>query len=99
MAEHLVHSAHGHKHSGHGHTDFLHDGHLHFQHGDHYDEHVLEVSSVNPNDCKSVKCECAHDDCGHVEIPHGDHMDHVFNGMLHHRHGDHCDNHGSVRLT
>jgi hypothetical protein len=26
-------------------------------------------------------------------------MDHVFNGMLHHRHGDHCDNHGSVRLT
>ncbi len=52
-----THSDHEHRHGpgcGHaavyhdGHTDYLHDGHLHHPHGDHVDEHVIAVSSENP---------------------------------------------------
>jgi hypothetical protein len=31
-------------------------------------------------------------------VPHGDHQDYLYEGMLHHPHGDHCDNHGPVTL-
>jgi hypothetical protein len=27
-------------------------------------------------------------------MPHGDHVDYLVNGHLHHPHGDHCDDHG-----
>lgn len=37
-------------------------------------------------------------DCGHEAIPHGDHVDYVVNGRLHHPHGDHCDDHGPVTI-
>jgi len=33
------------------HIDYLHDGHLHHPHGDHVDEHQLEVSAKNPDQC------------------------------------------------
>jgi hypothetical protein len=99
---HTSHQGHDHKHGsncGHtavkhdGHTDYLHDGHLHSAHDDHYDEHAVEVSSRNPADCKPASC--SHQ--GKAEaIPHGDHTDHLHGGKLHHRHGDHCDDHGSV---
>src|SRR3984893_13898091 len=37
--------------------------------------------------------------CGHEAIPHGDHLDYLVNGRLHHTHGDHCDDHGPVQLV
>ncbi len=30
------------------HVDYLHDGHLHHQEGNHVEEHVIEVSATNP---------------------------------------------------
>lgn len=29
--------------------------------------------------------------CGHVAVPHGDHVDYVHDGHLHHKHEDHWD--------
>jgi hypothetical protein len=55
------------------------------------------VSSANPAGCKQVSCSCNHDGCEHEQVPHGDHVDHVYNGTLHFRHEGHCDDHG--RLT
>lgn len=37
--------------------------------------------------------------CGHEAVPHGDHIDYLVNGRLHHPHGDHCDDHGAVELV
>ncbi|MFT3815835.1 MAG: hypothetical protein QM740_21125 [Acidovorax sp.] len=31
---------------------------------------------------------------GREPVPHGDDVDHLVNGHLHHPHGDHCDDHG-----
>ncbi len=31
--------------------------------------------------------------CGHTAIQHGDHVDYLHDGHLHHAHGDHCDEH------
>lgn len=88
-----------------GHVDYLHDGHLHHLHGDHVDECVLEVTAANPDGCTSSHLECDHEkdhvhgpDCGHPQVPHGDHVDYLVNGHLHHPHGDHCDDHGPVKV-
>lgn len=108
------HSNHDHEHkAGCGHTaikhddhvDYLHDGHLHHVHGDHVDEHVLPVSQANPDQC-TPKHDCgAHapehkhgPGCGHEAVPHGDHVDYLVDGHLHHPHGDHCDDHGAVEV-
>ncbi len=105
---HHTHEPHSHVHSEHcghtrirhnGHVDYLHDGHLHAEHDGHYDEHVLPVDATNPAHCAPVKCGCKHDDCGHEKVPHGDHVDFLVNGRLHHPHGDHCDDHGPVTLA
>lgn len=32
-------------------------------------------------------------DCGHVAVPHGDHVDYLHDGHLHAAHGDHYDEH------
>jgi G3E family GTPase len=37
--------------------------------------------------------------CGHEAVPHGDHIDYLVDGHLHHPHGDHCDDHGRVQLA
>ena len=37
--------------------------------------------------------------CGHEAVPHGDHVDYLVNGRLHHQHGDHCDDHGPVQIV
>jgi hypothetical protein len=37
--------------------------------------------------------------CGDKTVPHADHVDYLVNGRLHHPHGDHCDDHGSVQLA
>ncbi|MFZ4847901.1 MAG: hypothetical protein ACOYL7_02060 [Caldilinea sp.] len=105
---HQIHHDHAHVHSetcGHlcieheGHVDYLHDGHLHHPHEGHYDEHVIAVSDTNPATCNPVPCACGHDGCGHLTVPHGDHIDYLVNGRLHHRHGDHCDDHGLVTVV
>jgi hypothetical protein len=88
-----------------GHTDYLHDGHLHHVHGDHVDEHVLAVTDANPAGCTPVHDCGGHDKahhhgpaCGHEAVPHGDHVDYLVDGHLHHPHGDHCDDHGAVTV-
>jgi hypothetical protein len=71
-------------------------------HGDHVDEHVIAVSASNPVHCTpEIRCSGhAHGpNCGHEAIPHGDHIDYLVNGRLHHTHGDHCDDHGPVQLV
>lgn len=108
-----THDQHAHQHGsscGHtrlvhdGHDDYLHDGHMHHLHGDHIDEHVLGVSTQNPASCTSGHA-CSHDaahrhgaGCGHEAVPHGDHVDYLVDGHLHHPHGGHCDSHGPVRI-
>ncbi len=105
---HSVHAEHSHQHHagcGHtrilhdGHVDFLHDGHLHSPHDGHYDEHIIAVSSTNPDVCDLVACSCDHEGCGHQKVPHGDHFDFLVDGRLHHKHGDHCDDHGPVTVV
>ena len=115
MTECNVHEGHDHTHGpGCGHTaikhqdhvDYLHDGHLHYLHGDHVDEHRLEVSDKNPDACTSGHALSGHEaghvhgpGCGHEAVPHGDHVDYLVEGRLHHPHGDHCDDHGPVDLA
>jgi hypothetical protein len=105
------HKDHDHKHGadcGHvaikhdDHVDYLHDGHLHHAHGDHCDEHAIAVSDANPADCKPTEHADAHahgPDCGHPAIPHGDHVDYLVDGRLHHTHDGHCDDHGAVEVV
>jgi hypothetical protein len=115
MAEHKTHPDHAHEHGpgcGHaaishdGHTDYLHDGHLHGAHGDHVDECAITVSGANPADCTPAHACGAHEashehgaGCGHAAIPHGDHLDYLVDGHLHHPHADHCDDHGAIKLA
>lgn len=93
-----------------GHTDYLHDGHLHHPHaiGDtvaHYDEHRFEVSATNPEGCVGTTTGCTASGhrhgpgCGHEAVPHGDHVDYLVDGVLHHPDGDHCDTHGAVEVV
>jgi hypothetical protein len=110
--EHPIHEAHAHIHGpgcGHkavlhgDHVDYLHDGHLHRMHGDHIDEHAIEVSARNPEVCTPEHACGGHEPahvhgpgCGHEAIPHGDHVDYLVAGHLHHPHEGHCDDHGPV---
>ncbi len=113
--EHTIHPNHPHQHeTGCGHTavqhgnhvDFLHDGHLHHPHEGHVDEHTLEVSAANPADCTNGHACDGHEaghvhgpNCGHEAVPHGDHVDYLVKGHLHHQHNGHCDNHGNVQVV
>jgi len=108
MTEHATHTDHSHVHGEHcghprvrheDHVDYVHHGHLHAGHDGHYDDHVIAVGAANPADCAPVACACGHDDCGHPTVPHGDHTDYLFEGALHHRHGDHCDDHGRLPIV
>jgi hypothetical protein len=64
---------------------------------------TIPVTESNPHDC-TPEHECEHHDaehqhgpdCGHEPVQHGDHIDYVVGGHLHHPHGDHCDHHGPV---
>lgn len=111
---HHIHTDHSHQHgAGCGHTaivhddhvDYLHDGHLHHAHDGHYDEHTLEVTDKNPATCTTGHSCAAHPadhvhgpGCGHEAVPHGDHVDYLVDGHLHHQHNGHCDNHGAITL-
>ncbi|MFT4102860.1 MAG: hypothetical protein QM674_17860 [Burkholderiaceae bacterium] len=88
------------------HVDYLHDGHLHHPHGNHVEEHVIEVSAANPDGCHPIKDHVGHEaghvhgpGCGHEAVPHGDHVDYLVNGRLHHQHGNHCDDHGPLEVV
>lgn len=88
----------GHKAVRHGdHSDYLHDGHLHSLAGTKVAEHVIEVDRGRPAACAPVECSAKHHPAsGHPAVPHGDHVDYLVDGALHHVHGDHCDLHGTV---
>ncbi len=110
-----AHEGHDHQHGadcGHtaiqhqGHVDYLHDGHLHNVHEGHVDEHRLEVGSSNPEGCTPDHNCADHDSdhqhgegCGHEAVPHGDHVDYLVGGHLHHPHASHCDDHGPVQTA
>jgi hypothetical protein len=107
-----THPEHTHQHkAGCGHTavrhddhiDYLHDGHLHHLHDGHVDEHSIALSALNPAVCTPEHACGAHDaihvhgtGCGHEAVPHGDHIDYLVNGHLHHPHSGHCDDHGPL---
>ena len=87
-----------------GHTDYLHDGHLHNVHAGHVDEHALAVGTANPDACTPKHACGGHDSahahgagCGHDAVPHGDHVDYLVGGHLHHPHASHCDDHGAIQ--
>lgn len=109
---HTHHADHAHAHGagcGHtavrhnGHVDYLHDGHLHHMGAAGVEEHQLEVTAANPEACTpGHRCaghgpEHTHGPgCGHEAVPHGDHVDYLVAGHLHHPHDGHCDDHGQV---
>ncbi|MGO1447923.1 MAG: hypothetical protein ACTHWK_01110, partial [Brevibacterium aurantiacum] len=65
---------------------YLHDGHRHAVHDDHYDEH----------DAPAEHSVAEHEHglaCGHETVAHGDHVDYVHDGHHHAVHGDHYDEH------
>jgi len=67
---------------------------------------TVPVSDANPDgctdghDCDEHEAGHTHGPgCGHPAVQHGDHVDYVVEGHLHHPHGDHCDDHGPVKLA
>ena len=115
MSEHGTFVQHEHTHGpdcGHmalqhaGHTDYIQEGHLqHLQDG-HTEECVIAVDATNPAACTPDHRCAGHEaghvhgpSCGHLAIPHGDHLDYLIDGHLHHPHGGHCDHHGAVHLV
>jgi hypothetical protein len=112
MSQTHTHPNHLHKHGpgcGHlavshnGHTDYLHDGHLHHVQGNEVQECAILVNAKNPDACTPSHACAGHDrahrhgpNCGHSAIPHGDHVDYLVEGHLHHPHKEHCDDHGAV---
>jgi hypothetical protein len=109
---HRTHDQHEHTHGpgcGHtavhhdGHVDYLHDGHLHRDHDGHVDECHIAVDATNPEGCTPAHVCGQHPsdhvhgpDCGHLQVPHGSHVDYLVDGHLHHAHGTHCDDHGPL---
>ena len=89
------------------HVDYLHDGHLHHPvAGGKVEEHVLPVDAKNPAACTPAHACSGHEaghvhgaGCGHPAVPHGDHVDYLVDGHLHHPHGGHCDDHGKVDVV
>ncbi len=80
--------------------NYVHKGHLHHEHNGHWDECKIPVSETNPEHGSEISCGCKHEEnCGHEMVPHGDHMDYLVDGRLHHVHEDHCDDHGPVELV
>ncbi len=89
-----------------GHVDYLHEGHLcHQEGGTAVTEHSIPVSKRNPDVCTPGhdcgKHEATHvhgPGCGHEAVPHGDHIDYLVDGHLHHPHNGHCDDHGPIAV-
>jgi hypothetical protein len=62
---------------------------------------IRAMAAANPVNCTpQVHCSHTHGPgCGHAQVPHGDHVDYLVDGRLHHPHGDHCDDHGPLQLA
>lgn len=78
--------------------------HLHHPHEDHVDEHALPVDDAHPagHTAPAGGHDAGHvhgPDCGHPAVPHGDHGDYLVDGVLHHPHENHCDDHGPVTVV
>ncbi len=107
--EHAVKGDHSHQHSiacGHtkikheDHIDYLHDGELHRENDGKWVKCVIPVTEKNPAESKTLPCGCDHTDaCGHEMVPHGDHMDYLVNGRLHHVKNGECYDHGPVEVV
>jgi hypothetical protein len=89
-----------------GHTDYLENGHLLHREGGKVEEHTIEVDVQHPDRCTGdheigghPKGHVHGPNCGHEVVPHGDHVDYLVNGHLHHPHGNHCDDHGVVEVV
>lgn len=89
-----------------GHTDYLKNGHLEHQEGGKVEEHKIEIDATHPDRCTGDHELAGHPkghvhgpNCGHEAVPHGDHMDYLVNGHLHHPHGNHCDDHGVLEVV
>ncbi len=90
-----------------GHVDYLDEGTLcHQEKGGRVSEHVIAASKQNPvvctpeHDCGQHEARHVHGPgCGHEAVPHGDHIDYLVAGHLHHPHDGHCDDHGPVALA
>ena len=89
-----------------GHVDYLENGHLKHVRGEFTDDHVIEVTATNPDRCAPEHRASGHTKahqhgpgCGHEAVPHGDHKDYLVDGRLHHPHGDHCDDHGPLKVV
>jgi hypothetical protein len=89
-----------------GHVDYLNHGHLEHFEGGHTEQHVVAVSDANPDRCDPKHHAAGHEaahrhgpDCGHEAVPHGNHIDYLVDGRLHHPHGDHCDDHGPLTVV
>lgn len=88
------------------HVDYLDHGHLQHVDDGRTEDHVVEISSVNPDRCDPKHRASGHDEkhrhgpgCGHEAVPHGNHIDYLVDGRLHHSHGDHCDDHGPLTVV
>ncbi|GHH14008.1 hypothetical protein Srubr_12270 [Streptomyces rubradiris] len=68
--------------------DYVHDGHLHREHAGHWDECEPAGHSVHRD-----HAHVHHEECGHAQVPHGDHVDYLHGGHRHAEHGDHWDDH------
>jgi len=59
-------------------------------------------SSANGGSCfcrETKKLKHVHGpDCGHIAVYHDGHLDYIVDGILHHPHGGHCDDHGPVEV-
>ncbi len=85
-----------------GDTLYVHDGHLHSVHDNHVHCKKVEFSEQNPDGCNPLETQDNHvhdSGCGHESIPHGDHVDYLVDGRLHHQHEDHVDDHGPIKIV
>ncbi len=89
------------------HIDYLHDGHLEHQEANgKVSEHKIDITKNNPAVCTGGHKCSGHSSshfhgpgCGHEAVPHGDHIDYLVDGHLHHPHDGHCDNHGPLDIA
>ncbi len=86
-------------------TGYLHEGHMHVAHGDHFDDASIAVGDRNPDRCTPEHACIGHPaqhthgpHCGHQQVPHGDHVDYLVGDHLHHAHETHCDDHGRIEV-
>lgn len=91
----------GHLRIKHGdHIDYLDHDHLQHVIGRKIEEHRIEVTAKNPDHCRQQSCNHTKEQLKNSpKIPHGDHFDYLFEGKLHHVHGDHCDDHGTIEIV